>query len=126
VCVVCVWVGVFHITSDFFLENRVLENIFICVCVCVPVCFFLLHICAHIHVPYNFLENSRALGDPCCREYSDQPRLAGTDSDLDLAAMIERDWKNNGLDAVYTPEYYVRLSYPNMSNPNVVSTPTPS
>lgn len=54
------------------------------------------------------------------KDYSSEPRLAGTAKDLELALQIERQWKDNGLDEVHLSTYDVLLNYPNSSLPNVI------
>lgn len=54
------------------------------------------------------------------RNYTSQPRLAGTPKDVELALQLQGEWKSNGLDEVHLATYNVLLSYPNTTNPNVV------
>ncbi|XP_025076798.1 glutamate carboxypeptidase 2-like isoform X2 [Pomacea canaliculata] len=54
------------------------------------------------------------------REYSKEPRLAGTKQDADLAKKIQSDWIANGLDEVHMATYDVLLSFPNTTTPNLI------
>lgn len=54
------------------------------------------------------------------REYSKEPRLAGTEQDAVLAQRIHDDWKANGLEEVHLATYNILLSFPNTSAPNLV------
>ena len=56
-----------------------------------------------------------------CRQYTSQPRLAGTLLDAELTKTIKEQWIANGLEEVHLATYDVLLSFPNKSSPNVVS-----
>ncbi|XP_053564603.1 N-acetylated-alpha-linked acidic dipeptidase 2-like [Bombina bombina] len=55
------------------------------------------------------------------REFTKKPHLAGTEQNLQLAKLIQAQWKEFGLDSVELVHYDVLLSYPNKTKPNYIS-----
>ncbi|KAH9503273.1 Glutamate carboxypeptidase 2 [Bulinus truncatus] len=54
------------------------------------------------------------------QNFSSKVRLAGTESNAELADIIKGMWLSSGLDKVHLSTYNVLLSFPNQSNPNKV------
>uniref|UniRef100_A0A0B7B352 Aminopeptidase NAALADL1 n=1 Tax=Arion vulgaris TaxID=1028688 RepID=A0A0B7B352_9EUPU len=54
------------------------------------------------------------------REFTAQPRLAGTEGGNELAKKIHSLWSASGLDDVHITSYNILLSFPNDSEPNKV------
>jgi CHASE2 domain-containing sensor protein len=57
----------------------------------------------------------------CYRYLTSHPHLAGTEADLTQAEYIRDLWKEQGFDRVDIVGYDVLLSYPNETDPNVIS-----
>ncbi|XP_064110496.1 N-acetylated-alpha-linked acidic dipeptidase 2-like isoform X4 [Macrobrachium nipponense] len=55
------------------------------------------------------------------KELSSRPKLAGTDRDNELARMIQQRFVESGFDSSELVPYDLLLSYPNQSNPNLIT-----
>uniref|UniRef100_A0A914I4M5 Uncharacterized protein n=1 Tax=Globodera rostochiensis TaxID=31243 RepID=A0A914I4M5_GLORO len=55
------------------------------------------------------------------RQFTQEPHVAGTDSNRKVAERIANLWKQNGLEDVHFVPYDVLLSYPNFTSPNHLS-----
>ena len=55
------------------------------------------------------------------RKYTAYPHLAGTEGDTKLTQEVYDTWKGQGLDYVASVSYDVLLSYPDRTDPNLVT-----
>ncbi|XP_053564604.1 putative N-acetylated-alpha-linked acidic dipeptidase [Bombina bombina] len=69
-----------------------------------------------------FLEDMKAENiKQFLHNFTQQPHLAGTNKNFDLAKQIQAQWIDYGLDKVELKHYDILLSYPNETNPNYIS-----
>ena len=56
-----------------------------------------------------------------CRYFSEEPHLAGSPRQKELADELAKRWKSYGFDHVEQPEYKVLLSFPNTQDPTKIT-----